>query len=90
MDKINTDPYEDLVKILQDHIDPNPSPIVQQFKFNLRVQGPDETVTKYVTVLRALEQHCFYGDILDDILRNRHICRVQQDSIQQHSLAKRI
>ena len=36
-DKINTEPYEDLVKILQDHYDPNPSPIVQRFRFNSRV-----------------------------------------------------
>ena len=89
MDKINTEPYEDLVKILQDHYDPNPSPIVQRFKFNSRVRGPDETVAKYVAVLRALAEHCFYGDVLDDMLQDRLVCRVQQDSVQQRLLAEK-
>ena len=88
-DKINTEPYEDLVKILQDHYDPNPSPIVHRFKFNSRVQGPDETIAKYVAVLRALAEHCFYGDILDDMLRDRLVCKMQQNSIQQHLLAEK-
>ena len=88
-DKINTEPYKDLVKILQDHYDPNPSPIVQCFKFNSRVRGPDETVAKYVAALRALAEHCFYGDILDDMLRDRLVCGVQQDSIQQRLLAEK-
>ena len=88
-DKINTEPYEDLVKILQDHYDPNPSPIVQRFKFNSRVPGPDETVAKYVAALRALAEHCFYGDVLDDMLRDRLVCGVQQDSIQQRLLAEK-
>ena len=87
--KINTEPYEDLVKILQDHYDPNPSPIVQRFQFNSRVRGPDETVAKYVAALRALAEHCFYGDVLDDMLRVRLVCGVQQDSIQQRLLAEK-
>ena len=30
----------------------------------------DETVAKYVAALRALAEHCFYVDVLDEMLRD--------------------
>ena len=79
---MNAEQYENFIKILQDHYDPNPSLIAQHFKFNSFIQGPYETIAKYVAALRALTEHCFYGDILDDMLRDRLVCGMQQDSIQ--------
>ena len=35
-----------------------------ELKWQDRVRGPDETIAKYVAVLRGLAEHCFYGDAL--------------------------
>ena len=39
-------------------------------------------VTKYIGTLRASMEHCFYADVLDDMLRDYFVCGVQKDSIQ--------
>ena len=35
--KLNSSPYEDIVKLVKDHYNPKPSSIVQHHKFNLRI-----------------------------------------------------
>jgi len=46
--------YEDLAKLLQEHIMPKPSAIVQRFKFNTRSQQPGETIAMFLAELRHL------------------------------------
>ena len=39
-DKLNSTPYKDIVKLIQNHYDLKPSSIVQRHKFNTRIQAP--------------------------------------------------
>ena len=68
--------YADLVKVMTDHYNPKPSEIVQRFKFHTRVRGHGESMAAYVAGLRALGQTCGFGDMLDDMLRDRLVCGV--------------
>lgn len=57
--------YQQLVTMLRNHFNPQPSEIVQRFKFDSRTKKSTETVTEYVAELRRLAQDCNYGATLD-------------------------
>ena len=76
--------YAELVKTMEEHHCPAPSEIVQRFMlfmFHTRVRGTKETIASYVAELRALGQTCGFGDSLEDMLRNRLFCGVNDERI---------
>ncbi|XP_060771406.1 uncharacterized protein LOC132882151 [Neoarius graeffei] len=87
-DKPGAKSYKDLTELLQSHYNPEPSEIVQRFKFNSRTRAANETVTEYVAVLRELAQHCNYGEKLKEMLRDRLVCGIADDHIQRKLLAE--
>ena len=46
-------------------------------------------VAKYVAALRSLAEHCNYADVLNDMLRDRLVCGVNNEKIQQRLLAEK-
>ena len=74
----------EIVKLVSNHHNPKPSAIMQRFKFNCRIRGSNESVAEYVTSLRQLAEHCEYGTFLDDMLRDRIVCGINdaQNSAQ--------
>ena len=46
--KLNTTKYADTVSTIQEYYSPQPFLIVQQFKLNTRVRGPNETIAQYI------------------------------------------
>lgn len=69
--------YQELVKLIQDHLAPKPSEIVQRFFW------------QFVAVLRNLAEHCEYGDTLDTMLRDRIVCGVWDEKIQRRLLVEK-
>ena len=88
-ERLTTDAYADLVTALKNHYDPIPSVIVQRYKFNSRNRAQGKTVAKYVAALRSLAEHCNYADVLNDMLRDRLVCGVNNEKIQQRLLAEK-
>lgn len=86
-DKPGDKPYADLVKVMTEHHNPQPSEIVQRYKFHTRMQAPGESVATFVAELRALGQTCGFGDTLEDMLRDRLVCGVKDERIQRRLLA---
>lgn len=80
--------YEDLAKLAQEHFTPKPSAIVQRFKFNTRSQQPGETIAMFLAELRQLTEYCEFGATLDEMLRDRLVCGVQDIRIQRRLLAE--
>ena len=76
------------MQTLKKHYDPKPSEILQRFKFHTCVRKPGETVDTYVAELRALAEHCNFGETLEVMLRDRPVCRIGDDSIQKRLLAE--
>ena len=48
--------FDELKNIVQDHIRPKPSDVVQRFKFSTRLRQNHESVLTYVSQLRHLSQ----------------------------------
>ena len=87
-DKPNTKTFADLAKLIRDHKHPQPSEIVQRFKFNSRTRHSDESVRAYVAELRSLAEHCNYGNTLNAMLRDRLVVGINNDRIQRRLLAE--
>ncbi|ETW98899.1 MAG: hypothetical protein ETSY2_42010 [Candidatus Entotheonella gemina] len=78
--------FEDIVVKAKAHFNPKPSPIVKRFEFNTRRQGEGETVATFVAELRKLAEYCEYGDVLNDMLRDRVVCGISNKAVQRRLL----
>ena len=76
----------DMKTALEKHFSPKPSSIVQQYKFHTRIRKPTETVATYVAALRAIGEHCDFGDSLEAMIRDRLVCGINNVRIQRRLL----
>ncbi len=88
-DKPGEKTYEQLVAVLRDHFKPTPSETVQRSRFHSRVRKPGETVATFVSELRSLAEFCNFNNTLDDMLRDRIVCGINNTKIQQRLLAEK-
>ena len=70
------------------HHSPPPSEIVQWYRFHTRFRRQGETVATYLSELRALAQWCKFGNTLRDMLRDRLVCGMNEETIQRRLLAE--
>ena len=85
----NDKSYDELVKVLSDYFNPKPSTIVQRYKFNTRVRESGESVASYVAALKSLAEYCDYGPKLDEMVRDRIVCGINNSRIQSRLLQER-
>ena len=87
-DKPGEKTFEELVEKLGLHYSPKPSEIVERFKFHTRFRKPGESVSMFIAQLRSLSEHCNFGAVLEDMIRDRLVCGVNDDVIQKRLLAE--
>jgi hypothetical protein len=79
--------FAELVELVQQHQHPKPSAIVQRFKFiNTRFRKPGESTASYVAELRGLSEHCDFNSTLEEMLRERLVCGINDEQIQRRLL----
>ena len=78
-----------LSETLIDHLKPQPIIIAERYKFYCRDQSENETITEYLAELRKLTLNCDFKDFLDQALRDRFVCGLQNNSIRRRLLAER-
>ncbi|XP_034549867.1 uncharacterized protein K02A2.6-like [Notolabrus celidotus] len=81
-------PYDELVQLVGNHHNPRPSEILQRFKFHSHFRKPGQSVANFVAELRQLSEHCHFGAVLDDMLRDRLVCGISNDAIQRRLLGE--
>ena len=62
--------YEEIVSLINNHFDPKPLEIVENYKFHLRKQKADEGIADYITAIRKISSKCNFGSFLETALRN--------------------
>ena len=80
--------FEDLVERLSKHYRPAPSEIVERCKFHSRYRRPGEFVATFVAELRCLSEFCNLGTVLENMLRDRLVCGINDDAMQKRLLAE--
>ena len=80
--------HRKFTEVIKDHYVPKLSVIVQRSKFSTRVRANDESISTFMAELCALSEHCEFGSSLDEMLRDRLVCGVNEDRIQRLLLAE--
>jgi hypothetical protein len=80
--------FDELIKITNKHFHPTPSVIVERFKFYSKVRQPGQSVSQFVVELRHLTRHCEYGESLNDMLRDRFVCGINDERMQRRLLSE--
>lgn len=57
--------------------------IYKRAKFNMRRQGDNETVDIFVTALYALAEHCSYGVLHDELIRDRLVVGLMDNRLSE-------
>ena len=74
---------------MRDHLQPKPNEISQRYVFYKRDRKVDESIKDYVAELRKLSEHCNFNQNLEDSLRDKLVCSLNDKKIQQKLLATR-
>ena len=78
--------YQELCDALTAHLAPKPLVIAERFRFHKRVQKEGESIKVYAASLQKLAEHCNFGNGLSDTLRDRLVCGMKDEKVQQRLL----
>ena len=85
----STKTIEELFKILQEQLKPQPTVLAERYKFYCRDQNENESISDYIAVLRKYTLHCNFRGFLDEALRGRFVHGLINSSIRRRLLAER-
>ena len=57
--------------------------IFERAKFNSRKQEPNEPVDVFITALYTLAEHCNYGTLHDEMVRDRIVVGIRDSSLSE-------
>eukprot|EP00731_Ephydatia_muelleri_P015649 Em0009g73a len=80
--------FEEIVKLVRDHLTPPSSCIVRRFYFNSRFHKETETVGQFVAELRRLSEYCEFGGSLDEMLRDRLVCGLRDVRVERRLITE--
>ncbi|KAK9720111.1 hypothetical protein QE152_g22275 [Popillia japonica] len=75
--------YEQLVELVQNHLEPKPSIYAERHKFRLRRQEETESIANYVAALKSLAKTCEFKQNLEENLRDQLVYGLKSDIIKQ-------
>ena len=81
--------FDELIAVLQTHFSPAPSVTLERFRFNTTVRAPSQSISSYVAHLRNLAQHCAFENQLDNHIRDRLVCGVNDEGIQKRLFSEK-
>ncbi|XP_037502384.1 uncharacterized protein LOC119376711 [Rhipicephalus sanguineus] len=79
---------DEILLVLGNHYCPKPSAVVQRFRFNSRVRAEGESVSNFIAALKSLSEHCNFGKELENMLRDRVVCGINNAGVQTRLLEK--
>ena len=67
---------------------PRTNVILERYRFNTRTQQSSETLQAYLSDLKNKANSCAYGDLKDELIRDRIVVGVQHDNVRKILLRK--
>lgn len=80
--------YDEMVAKLKGRFDKTESDMIQRFKFNHRVQQPDETVEDFVLSVKLQAEFCSFDNFKQKAILDRIIAGVKDKALQQRLLSE--
>ncbi|KXJ30128.1 Retrovirus-related Pol polyprotein from transposon opus [Exaiptasia diaphana] len=75
--------YDAVVEKFQSHFVKKRNPIFERAKFNQRVQLSGESVDSFITDLHSLSEHCAYGTLTDELIRDRLVVGLRDAKLSE-------
>ena len=75
--------YDTVVEKFQGHFVKKRNVIFERAKFNQRKQEEGESVDNFVTALYGLSEHCQYGGLRDEMIRDRIVVGLRDSSLSE-------
>ncbi|KAI8506116.1 hypothetical protein Bbelb_164690 [Branchiostoma belcheri] len=88
----DADPREDPAKIIEaldKHFKPLRNTVYERYKFNTCEQAQGEKIETYVARLRKLISTCDYGELKDEMLRDRIVLGIRDNKVRTRLLKKK-
>lgn len=85
-EKPDTKTYEELIAVFEKYFKPKVNIIAERFKFYKRNQKMHESISDYIVELKTLAQSCDFKAFLEEALRDKLVCGISNESIQQKLL----
>ncbi|KAG5878730.1 hypothetical protein JTB14_000164 [Gonioctena quinquepunctata] len=63
--------YTEMLELFDKHFVPKKNEVFERYKFNSRVQNPGEGIDSFIAALHTLAEHCDYGTLKDQLIRDR-------------------
>ncbi|GFN86919.1 hypothetical protein PoB_001342500 [Plakobranchus ocellatus] len=80
------DKVQPLLKKFKEYCTPRNNIILERYKFNSRVQKPDETVDQFVVDLRQMAKTCQFGVLEEDMVRDRIVVGMYSKTMKERLL----
>lgn len=80
--------FEEMIKKLKSRFDKTESDMIQRFKFNHRVQQPDETIEDFVLSVKLQAEFCSFENFKQKAILDRIIAGVKDKALQQKLLSE--
>ncbi|GFW57499.1 LYR motif-containing protein 4 [Trichonephila clavipes] len=80
--------YQDIVKLLSEHLNPKPLEMTERFRFYKRKQFEGESIANYCAELQKLSIHCNFGNNLSTMLCDKLVMGLINENIQKKLLAE--
>uniref|UniRef100_A0A2H1X066 SFRICE_040686 n=1 Tax=Spodoptera frugiperda TaxID=7108 RepID=A0A2H1X066_SPOFR len=81
--------YEELVKLVADHLEPQRSEIAERHVFRLRRQRDGESMMEYLQDLKHLATTCNFGIMLEENLRDQFVSGLANSAMRSRIFAEK-
>ncbi len=80
------DKIEPLFERFQRHCIPLVNVTILRYRFNTRNQNSSESFDQYYTELKTIAKDCAFGNIQDELIRDRIVCGINNKQVQERLL----
>ena len=80
---------EVILKALKDHFEPKRNTIFERYLFNTATQNEGEKIDSYLARLRKLAATCEYGQLCDELVRDRLVIGITDNSVRRRLLREK-
>jgi transposase InsO family protein len=80
--------YQEVMAALDTYFGARRNTIVERARFNRRIQRPGETIDSFINDLYKIAEDCDYGQLKDELIRDRIVVGVLDDGLSDKLQAK--
>ena len=80
------DKLDKLLEKFENYCIPKKNVTMERHKFNTRTQGSTELIDQFVTDLKNIANDCEFGDIKNDLIRDRIVCGTNSENVKKRLL----